>query len=367
MPVRRSSCSTAPTSRSRCSSCLPWTVAGTRVDLATSHASISRSLPAAIARRASDAPDEDAVSRGSSLDPKVSVPERLEITSTTVDDKPLDQLGEVATALASCPSFVAPGLECRVTPPIRATSDFIDRSHPDSAARSLRADVGGRIVVSLAGRPVTGLRVGGPRKSAVGPIDRYRARLRMRLVRLSPGGSPPIGGNDAAAMELGREEIPHHQRALGPVRMHFGADADLDVQVVDPPPPYLVAVGCTRGCRLAEEASGWWSTRSAIEVARPSRSDAHAGGGAGGGCAGARGLFRDDERERANRTRRPAHRRRGGAPQGRQPCDGVSRVVVGLDHGSDVGRVPRRGGPLRRPQRISPISMPLPARWRSAA
>ena len=69
----------------------------------------------------------------------------------------------------------------------------------------------------------------------------------MRLVRLSPGGSPPIGGTDSAAVELGKDEIRTTSGLWGQCGVHFGAAKDLDVQVVDPPPPYLLAVGCDLG------------------------------------------------------------------------------------------------------------------------
>jgi hypothetical protein len=89
----------------------------------------------------------------------------------------------------------------------------------------------------------------------------------MRLVRLSPGGSPPIGGNDAAAMELGREEIRTTSGLWGQCGVHFGADADLDVQVVDPPPPYLVAVGCTLGLPASGGSIGLVVDKKRVEVA----------------------------------------------------------------------------------------------------
>jgi hypothetical protein len=221
--------------------------AGRKVDLATSHASITRSLPTALApdRPASDV-DPDAL-RWLAIGPEGSLPETIGIASSRPGGEPLDRLDDVALAPVACPSGAGAGLVCRESTAVRATSDLIDRSHPESSARSLRAEVGGRLRILVDGKKVSSIRIGGPRDSSLGPLERYRAKLRVRVVRLSARGSAPIGGSDAAALALAREEVRTASSLWGQCGIHFGASADVDVALVDPPPPHLIAIGCDLG------------------------------------------------------------------------------------------------------------------------
>jgi hypothetical protein len=91
------------------------------------------------------------------------------------------------------------------------------------------------------------IRVGGPRDSALGPLGRFRSRLRVRLVRLAAHGSVPIGGDDAGALALAREEVNTASGIWGQCGIHFGNNDELDVQVVDPPTSHLLAIGCDLG------------------------------------------------------------------------------------------------------------------------
>jgi hypothetical protein len=217
---------------------------GEPVDLARSHASVSRVLPATLAEPGFLG-DPDALS-WLTAGPEGSLPEELEIASAGPDGTVLDTLPRVRLEKVTCPSAVGTGLICRRTPLVRATSDVIDRSHPDSNKNSLVAEVGGRLLVGF-DQSITSLRVGGPRHTALGPLDRYRGRLRVRLVRLAAGGSPPVGGDDAGALAVGRREVQIASGLWGQCGVHFGYGRDLDVQVVDPPAPHLLAVGCDFG------------------------------------------------------------------------------------------------------------------------
>jgi hypothetical protein len=134
-----------------------------------------------------------------------------------------------------------------MTPAIRAASDEVDRSHPESSGQSLRADVGGRLIVRSGERKVASIRVGGPRATPLGPIGRYRAKLRVRAVRAVPGGAVPVGGDEAGALELSRREVRVAAGLWGQCGITFGPLADLDVKVVDPPPAHLLAIGCNLG------------------------------------------------------------------------------------------------------------------------
>ncbi len=69
----------------------------------------------------------------------------------------------------------------------------------------------------------------------------------MRLVRLAAHGPPPLGGDDAEAIEAARAEVERANTLWGGCGVSFGPPAELDVRVVDPPPPHLIAVGCDHG------------------------------------------------------------------------------------------------------------------------
>lgn len=211
---------------------------GERVDFASSHAALSRSLPV-------DATDLEALSFVVAGAPD-TLPRWLSLGSFRPDATPLDSLGEVTLEPRPCPAGLGPELQCRATAPIRSVGDAADRSHPGASLHSLLAEVGGRLLVGIDAAN-TALRVGGPRKSAVGPLERLRGKLRLRLVRMSAGGAPPVGGDDAGAIAVARRELATANSLWGQCGVVFGSEAELDVAVVDPPGPYLVAVGCDLG------------------------------------------------------------------------------------------------------------------------
>jgi hypothetical protein len=127
-------------------------------------------------------------------------------------------------------------------------ADNIDRNHPLVADRSIKVELGGAIAVASAQMEKRQmLRVAGPRRSPVGPIDRYRATLRMFLVRAAPKGPPPVGGDDAGAIAVARGEIERASSMWGACGVSFGPVKQAQIQVVDPPPAHLLAVGCDHG------------------------------------------------------------------------------------------------------------------------
>jgi hypothetical protein len=158
-----------------------------------------------------------------------------------------DRLERVVLEPIGCPIGTEPSLACQATALIRATGDHVDRAHPQSSSRSLRAEVGGRIEVVVLGRKVASIRVGGPRATSLGAIERLRARLRMHVLRGSKGGMPAIGGDDGGARALGRLEVDVASGLWGQCGIHFGPPGSLDIAVRDPPPPHLLAVGCEIG------------------------------------------------------------------------------------------------------------------------
>lgn len=218
---------------------------GRLVDPTTMHASISRTLPVG-PEASSGQTDEDAL-RWIIVGPRRSVPQAVRIASRRADGQPLDELSKVKLSKITCPEGVSGGLTCRGTPIIRAASDSVDRGHPQWWNRSLLVHVGGRLLVFAGELEVSSIRVGGPRNTRIGPIGRYRATLRVRVVRVSPGGLVPIGGDEQGALDVAREEVRVAAGVWGQCGVSFGPERELDLEVVDPPLPHMLAVGCDLG------------------------------------------------------------------------------------------------------------------------
>lgn len=220
---------------------------GVRVDMVASHASLSRTLPRSLL------PKEDrAVGDGDALQwmvvgPRAGMPEEISLMSTAADGRPLDALEHVRLEPTRCPSSAAPGLDCRTSEPIRAATDGLDRAHPRALERSLQAQVGGRLIVFSLGRKAASIRVGGPRQTRLGPLERYRAQLRVRVLRTGPGGGVSLGSDAPGGLEIARQEVANANALWGQCGVQFGDPAELDVAIVDPPPPHMFAVGCGLG------------------------------------------------------------------------------------------------------------------------
>jgi len=221
---------------------------GNEVDLARSHASIQRRPP----ERLGDDPlgksdDPDAlrfVIAGNADD----LPGTITLFSFDPTGSPIDALTDLPLTHAPCPQGVPSALTCGSTLPIRAVVDDIDRTFSLVKARSIKAVVGGALgVVSSRGDKLQMIRVAGPRQSAIGPIERYRAGLRVLMVRLVPHGPPPMGGDDAGALAVARAEVERANLLWGACGISFGPPEELDVRVVDPPRPHLLALGCDHG------------------------------------------------------------------------------------------------------------------------
>ncbi|HEX7668736.1 MAG TPA: hypothetical protein VF395_04095, partial [Polyangiaceae bacterium] len=220
----------------------------------SSHASLSRTLPPDVARVVDGSPDMDALS-WVAVCPAGTLPKSLSIDSLRPSGEPLDGLRSVVLARSPCPPGVpmlaGKNLECASTGPIRASVDLVDRAYPAKLGGSVIAEVGGRLVVTAEDGATTTLFVGGPRPhpapgssgaaSTSETSERYRARLRFHVVRASPGGSASVGGNDAGAETVARTEARTAGLLWGQCGIHFGPDAELSLEVVDPPPRYLIA------------------------------------------------------------------------------------------------------------------------------
>jgi hypothetical protein len=220
---------------------------GARIDLAKSHLSISRRLPSVIAT--SDAPEMSDVDafRWMLVGPSPALPDRATFVSTRLDGTELDRAPDVPLEAVPCPASVPRALGCSAAPVSWATTDEIVRSDAYPSSRWLQAEVGGRISLFLGDAKVASARVGGPRVTAVGSIERLRGRLRVHVLRTARGGMPAIGGDDAGARALAKNEIDVASRLWGQCGIHFGSPGAEDIAVHDPPPVYLLAVGCEMG------------------------------------------------------------------------------------------------------------------------
>jgi len=214
---------------------------GRDVDLTLSHASLDRAPPSRFTgdgAAAYDAPDPLRVFIVTPSD----VPPSVTLESVGPSGAHVDALEAPALRGVPCPE-AGPRLRCLASDPIRFVIDEVDRRHALAAARSLRVELGGAVVLRQAGGKAQAIRVLGPRKSPAGPIGRLRATLRPFVLRLAPGGVPAIGGNDAGAATALRAELANAATAWAECGVGFGPLDETAVYVVDPPPPHLLALG----------------------------------------------------------------------------------------------------------------------------
>lgn len=222
---------------------------GASVDLARSHASLSRALPAPLGARGEAATDVDAL-RWLVIGPRRALPDVLTVSSFGADGRLRDRAAPSHLADVPCPPQTALDLACRLSAPLRASTDPVDRDHPAAAGRSILAEVGGRLRIEVALGAGVSLRVGGPRGAAGHEVGRYRAVVRTHILRTG-AGSPAVGADDEEAIALLRRELAGASALWGQCGIHLGPVEELDIQVRDAPPPHMVAVGCGTGQRAS--------------------------------------------------------------------------------------------------------------------
>jgi hypothetical protein len=205
--------------------------AGHAQPLASAHAILDRNPPAGDGRAGGDAL--------SFLLAGDALPKALSVESYDTGGRKLDALAVVPLAAHACPDAALSG--CLATPAIRAVADAIDRDHPLVRGRSIVAELGGALVLRVGGKMLGRVRVAGPAH------DRLRARLRFVMVRLAPGGAIPVGGDRAGAVAVARAAVARANALWGSCGVSFGPPERATVEVVDPPPPHLVAIGCAHG------------------------------------------------------------------------------------------------------------------------
>lgn len=255
------------------------------VDLARQRASIERTPPARVdlddADRTYDDPD---ALRIVTTSPEGASLGEVSVDSVSADGGSLDVLRDVKLLSVACGDGVAPEARCSASAPLRLVVDDVDRSHPLVAARSLRGEVGGALVVrDAAGKKLQAIRVAGPRASSAGAIGRHRLTIHPVVMRLTAGGAPAVGGTDAGAIAALRAELALASATWGQCGISFGPITQMDVKVVGPPPAYLVAIGDDVGMpasggvvRLRIEGravelttkKGWSTRQVALELQR---------------------------------------------------------------------------------------------------
>lgn len=224
---------------------------GRSIDLERSHASLSRTLPPSL-RPKEERHDQDSDAlRWVIVGREPELASEISVTSSTADGRKLDAIEGLPLAPAPCPAGTPPDLRCRATALVRATMDWLDRSHPRASEPALRAEVGGRLRVASAGVDLGSIRVGGPRETRLGALERYRARLRVRVLRTSPGAGVAVGSDVSGGLEVVRRELASANALWGQCGIQFGGPDELDVDVVDPPPPHMFSVGCGFGLPAA--------------------------------------------------------------------------------------------------------------------
>ncbi|MBM4377281.1 MAG: hypothetical protein FJ095_19550 [Deltaproteobacteria bacterium] len=164
----------------------------------------------------------------------------LSLVSFARDGRELDRERLPLEATPCPPSFAPP---CASSPPLRLVVDETDRSHPLARSRSLLAELGGAVTVHGVGLEVARAPVVAADGGA--PLDERVARLRVVLVRSFPGGPTALGEDVRRAASRVREVVSKASALWEPCGIRF--DEGLVVTVVEPPPPFLVSVGCASG------------------------------------------------------------------------------------------------------------------------
>ncbi len=173
-------------------------------------------------------------------------PGPVQISSRRSDGSLIDTLPGLALLPWACPPGSPIGA-CWATLPVRLTPDRLDRDYAAAKERSLEAALGGELRVESAGRVLERFQVGGPRSLAFASYDRLAAKLRVRILRVSPGGAPAVGSDNASALRIARAEVASAGRLWAQCGIDLEGPTGADVEVVDPPPTELLAIGCDAG------------------------------------------------------------------------------------------------------------------------
>jgi hypothetical protein len=173
-------------------------------------------------------------------------PSALHVSSLRSNGALLDVLADPTLTPWPCPPGGATA-PCWSTEPLRLTPDRLDRDYAAARERSLEAELGGELRVEAGSHVLGEWRVGGPHGAVFSGLERASLKLRVRVLRMSAGGAPAVGDDTASALAVARAEVRAAAKLWAQCGIDLSGPAGLDVQVVDPPPIELVAVGCDAG------------------------------------------------------------------------------------------------------------------------
>jgi hypothetical protein len=221
---------------------------GAALDPNRTRASISRGLPgdlAALANQPTETVDAQSL-RFVLCGPGADLPKSVEFASQRRSGVKLDFIGNVPVRPRPAPPGAAPSAQCGQTPLIRVTADALDANAPGLRHRSIEGELGGTLQLSAHRQILTILPVGGPREPEFSSAP-LLARLRLRVVRSVAGGPPPMGSDDSEAVSVVQHEVHVANQLWSQCGIYFGEENSLDIAIVDPPEPSLVAIGCDFG------------------------------------------------------------------------------------------------------------------------
>lgn len=185
--------------------------------------------------------------------PEAELPGVVDLVARDARRVEIARLEGVPLTVVPCPDAVMATSDrsCAVTSPIRAVADPVDARHPLVVSRSIEVVLGGRLEVVAEGRSLGEIVVTGPRATALGPVERYLARMRLFFVRSSVGGAVPVGGDRDGAERAAQAALERVNGLWGACGISFGPSEEVRVAIVDPPPPHLLSVGCGHGLRAS--------------------------------------------------------------------------------------------------------------------
>ena len=215
--------------------------AGDWLSAAQGHLALSRDLPSA-----EPGPGDSEAVRLIFSGPESALA-RVRVSTRRANGQLLDALAEPKLTRTACPPDSAAGTSCWATAPLRLTPDRLDRDYPAARDRSLEAELGGQLSVEVAGQPLASWPVGAPHSAIFANIERLSVKLRVRVLRISPGGTPSIAGDSGSALSLVRNEVQAASKLWAQCGIDLLGPSGPDIQVVDPPPIQLVAIGCDSG------------------------------------------------------------------------------------------------------------------------
>ena len=159
----------------------------------------------------------------------------------------LDTLADPQLTRVACPLSGTANTTCFATAPLRLTPDRLDRDYRLARERSLEAELGGHLSVEVAGQSLASWAIGAPHSPAFLGVERLSVKVRVRVLRIAPGGAPALGGDTGTASSIARSELQAASRLWAQCGIDLGGPGGPDIRVVDPPPIQLVAVGCDSG------------------------------------------------------------------------------------------------------------------------